>query len=591
MNPTLTQRNSFLRLISYCSLSKIQILLASLYSVLNKICDIVPEILIGIAIDVIVNKNHSMVATIGIQDPIQQLYAVGFLTAVLWICESVFEYLYLIKWRSISQETQHTLRLKTYDTIQHLDLAYFENKKQGTLLNILNDDINQLEHFLSQGPNEIIQLTVNIIVMGAIFFYICPAIALWTLLPIPFVIGIAYYYQKKLGELYGTVREQAGRLAGHIAQRLNGIITIKSYTTETYELAKLEAESTLYKKANRNAGTVNAKYIPVVRMAIMAGFIMTLIVGGLYALSGKLPINWYASLIFLTQRFLWPFTTVSTITDLYEKSRASATRIVEILETENHIKSGAQRLPIQSIQGSLMFHEVGFAYNNSTSLFDKLTFSIPAKKTIAFVGSTGSGKSTIIKLLERFYDPHHGSIKLDEHSIQSLDLNDLRNCISLVSQDTYLIDGTIAENIAYGSFERSRAEIIEAAKMAHAHTFIMGLSSGYDTNVEENGKNLSGGQKQRIAIARAIIKKAPILIFDEATSAIDNETEHAIQQSLNTLRAQHTIVIIAHRLSTVRNANIIYVLDKGQLVETGTHDTLLENNGYYATLWHAQFQQ
>lgn len=580
--------NAFIALLKYTSPNKGRIIFASVCSILNKICDIVPEILIGISIDIIVNQQHSVVAKLGITNPFNQLYLVGGITALFWILESLFEYLYSITWRGLALDMQHDLRLKTYATIQDLDLAYFENKTTGGLLNILQDDINQLEQFLSQGPNEIIQLTVNIIVMGLIFFYLSPTLALLTLLPIPFVIGIAYYFQHKLAYLYQIVRQTSGSLASHMAYRLQGIATIKSYTTESYELEKLREESNLYQEANRNANRVTAQYIPIVRMAIMVGFIMSLVVGGVYALQGKIPINWYAALVFLTQRFLWPFTSLTTITDMYERSIACAKRILDILTSSRSIYTGPNHLDISMIKGAITFNNVSFIYNNGMQIFSNINIEIPAKQTVAFVGPTGSGKSTIIKLLLRFYDSNSGTISIDNQNIRNIKLNDLRDSIGLVSQDIYLVNGTIADNISYGTFNASREAIIEAAKMAQAHDFIMALPEGYDTKVQEHGKNFSGGQRQRISIARAIIKKSPILIFDEATSAIDNETEAAIQKSMTKLKPDHTIVIIAHRLSTVRNADIIFVLEKGVIVESGNHEALLKMNKSYASLWNAQ---
>jgi len=580
--------NLLLKLLRHATVNKSTVALGALYSALNKVCDIVPEILIGISIDVIVNQSHSMVASLsGITDPFLQLYGVGALTALLWILESIFEYLYSITWQKIAHNIQHELRLKAYASLQNQDLSFFEHTSNGTLLTVLHDDINQLKQFLSQFPNEVIQLSINIIVLGSLFFWLAPMIAFCTLIPIPVVIWIAYHFQHRLAALYDTVRTASARVAGYISYRLHGITTIKSYTTEPYELAGLDSESRLYKNATALASGVQAQYIPLVRMAIMAGFIMALVFGGLYALEGKLPINWYAALVFLSQRFLWPFTTVSTMTDLYEQTLSCAKRIRTVVESEPTIvdKKVTQTTP-RIRDGAVTFSNVTFGYREADKpLFNQLNLTINPRTIAAFVGTTGSGKSSIIKLLLRFYQPTSGSILLDGQESTELTLHALRSAIGFVSQEVYLVEGTIADNIRYGSFDAPDTEIIEAAKQAHAHDFIMALPTGYDTIVQEHGKNLSGGQRQRIALARAIAKKAPIIVLDEATSAVDNETEAAIGQTITELKKDHTVILIAHRLTTVRNADTIYVLDQGTIVESGAHDTLLEKNGVYAKLF------
>lgn len=582
-------QNPLRQILKHSYISTTRVLFASICSALNKICDIVPEILIGISIDVVVNQQNSVVAKVtGISDAYTQLYYIGGLTALLWISESIFEYLYSINWKIIALTIQNDLRVQTYATLQNADLAYFENKTTGGLLNILHDDINNLEEFLSHGPNDIIQLIVNIIVMGSIFFYLSPTIAFVTLLPIPFVVGIAYYFQYKLAALYAMVRETSANVARHIAYRLQGIATIKNYVTESYELQSLATESKKFQKSTFEAYKIQAQFIPTVRMAIMVGFISALVVGGIFALQGKMPINWYAALVFLTQRFLWPFTSLTTITDMYQQAVACAQRIVAILKTRPTIVSPYSNISLQKVIGAINFDTVSFAYSDGTPLFNKISFTIPAKNTVAFVGSTGSGKSTIVKLLLRLYDSQSGTISIDNQNIKNVSLESLRNTIAIVSQEPYLIDGTIAENIAYGTFNATKDAIENAAKLAQAHAFIDQLPKGYDTVVQEHGKNLSGGQRQRISIARALLKKAPILIFDEATSAVDNETESAIAQSIAQLASDHTIIIIAHRLATVRNADTIFVLDKGMIIESGNHSELLAKEGAYANLWNAQ---
>ena len=581
--------NPLKTLLKNIKINKSKVVFATICSVLNKICDIVPEILIGISIDVVVNQRGSLIAKMGILDPFSQLYFVGAITALFWILESVFEYLYSITWNDLAYAIQSDLRMQAYSTVQSLELSFLEKRTGGELLNILHDDINQLKQFLSQGPNEVIQLVTNIIVLGSIFFVLAPQIALFTLLPIPFVIVIAYHFQTKLALLYDDVRERSASMAAWISYRLLGIATIKSYTAEQYELSKLNIENSSYKMANKHASNVQAQYIPLVRMAIMAGFIAVLILGGVFALQGRLPINWYAALIFMSQRFLWPFTSISSMTDMYEQASACAKRILMLLEHKMPIQEKyVQESEVIIKKGIVSFRDLTFGYSSSKELFKNFNLVIPSKKIVAFVGATGSGKSTIVKLLLRFYEYSSGSILIDGHDINSLSIDVLRKSIAFVSQEVYLVEGTIADNIRYGTFNGSDEQVVIAAQAAMAHEFIIGLPDGYNTVVQEHGKNFSGGQRQRIAIARAIIKNSPIIIFDEATSAVDNETERAIAETILSLKKNHTIIIIAHRLTTVKSADIICVLDQGTIVEQGVHDELIVKDGFYAKLWNAQ---
>lgn len=578
-------KSSLFALVAYVQPSKRKIIFASISSALNKFCDIVPEILIAISIDVVVRQRSSVVAVnLGISDPATQLYLVGFATAFFWVMESVFEYLYYTSWHAVAQGVQDRLRILTYNKIQELDVAYFENSTTGGLLTVLQDDVQQLETVLSQGPNEIIQLLVNVLVIGAVFACVSPTLFFLTIVPIPFVVLIAYFFQTKLSRLYGSMRSVSGVLVSHVIHRLNGLTTIKSYNAQRYELAKFAIESKKYKQSFEDVNMITALYVPSIRMAVMFGFIATLIVGGLKVLNGQIEIHWYAELVFLTQRFLWPFTSLTSMSDMYEKSLASSARILQILHASPTIVDGKDAMALTACPGSIAFNDATFVYGSGYSVFHGLTLSITPGSMVAFVGATGSGKSTLAKLLLRFYDVQGGSITIDGHDIKNIKLHDLRASIGLVSQDIYIVDGTIADNIAYGSFNATRDEIIQAATLAQLHDFVMELAQGYDTKMEENGKNLSGGQRQRVSIARALLKKSCILIFDEATSALDNETEAEISKSMMLLKGSHTIIIIAHRLSTVRSADTIYVLDKGAIVESGSHDDLLQKNGAYAQL-------
>ncbi len=583
------KKNSLVDLFYYVKPNKLVIFIATTFSVLNKICDILPEILIAMSVDVVVQQKNSIVASLtGVSEPLYQLYLVAGITAFIWILESVFEYLYFMVWHSLAQKIQHNLRLATYEKIQDLDLAYFEDKTTGGMLTILQDDVAQLEQFLSLGPNEVLQLTVNVIVTGAIFAWISPALFFLTLIPIPFVVAISYYFQHRLSILYYKMRNVSSSMASHIVYRLQGLITIKSYGTQKYELGRLAEESNKNKQAYCAVNSTTAKYIPCIRITVMVGFITTMIVGGMKVLSGQIAIHWYAELVMLTQRFLWPFSSLTVITDMYEKSSASAKRIMDVLHTQPEIHNGDQAINVRACPGGIMFDSISFSYKNGYEVFKDLTLEIPARTTVAFVGSTGCGKSTLAKLILRFYDVQGGAVKIDGQDVKNIKLEALHASIGLVSQEVYIVDGTIAENIAYGTFAVSDEEILRVSHMAQCHDFIMELPDGYGTKLSEHGKNLSGGQRQRLSIARALLKKSCILIFDEATAALDNETEAEITHSMERLRQDHTIIIIAHRLSTVRNADTIFVLDDGKIIESGSHYELVAKAGLYAQLWNMQ---
>jgi ATP-binding cassette subfamily B protein len=312
------------------------------------------------------------------------------------------------------------------------------------------------------------------------------------------------------------------------------------------------------------------------------------VIGGLQAWRGTIAIGTYSFLVFVTQRLLWPLTTLGRTLDDYQRAMASARRVLDLLDTPIAIPSGDRRLETDRVRGELHFESVSFAYADRQPLLQGLDLVVPAGSTLGIVGATGSGKSTIVKLLLRLYELQGGRILLDGVPIHTLNLRDLRRAIGLVSQEVFLFHGTVAENIAYGTFAATRAAIERAAVLAEAAAFIAALPHGYDTLVGERGQRLSGGQRQRIALARAILKDPPVLVLDEATAAVDNETEAAIQRSLERITADRTTVVIAHRLSTVRHADRIVVMEHGRIVESGDHETLLRRGGAYAGLWRVQ---
>jgi ATP-binding cassette subfamily B protein len=363
-------------------------------------------------------------------------------------------------------------------------------------------------------------------------------------------------------------------------------MTVKSFNRESKEIVRITNSSEEVKAANYHAIRLSAVFIPIIRIAILFGFTATLIIGGFMALDGEIRVAMYSVLLFITQRLLWPLTDLGDTFDLYQRAMASFKRITTLKKTKPKIISGNKELV--NFQNSIIFDNVDFSYVKGFSVLNNISIQISKGQNVAIVGSTGSGKSTMIKLILRLYDVEKGNIKFDGMDIKDLDLKSLRSNIALVSQDIFLFEGSVFENIAYGNLDANNEEIWEAARLSESDEFINQLPEKENTIVGERGQKLSGGQRQRISIARAILKNPEILILDEATSAVDNETEAAIQQSLDTLKAGRTVIAIAHRLSTIRNANKIYVLENGKIVENGTHDELISIGKVYSGLWDVQ---
>ena len=565
---------------------KAKLIRAIVYSFLNKVFDLAPPVLIGIAIDIVIEGDESFIAQFGIIDKKQQLIVLAFLTFSIWSLESLFDYMAAVTWRNISQDIEHQLRMDTYTNTQTLDLAYFESKSSGRLMALLNDDINQLERFLDTGAHKLIITFTTVFIIGGVYLYIDPRIAMLAFIPIPVIIYGSVKFTETISSRYARIREAIETLNANLSNSLTGILTVKSFNRENTEIERINKSSNEVREANYAAIKLSSAFKPIIRIAILFGFTATLIVGGYLALDGKLRVSLYSVLLFSTQRLLWPLTELGDTFDLYQRAMASLTRIFQLKETKNEIISGKKLY--STLEKNITIQNLSFSYVDTFPVLNNINLDIKAGETTAIVGGTGSGKSTLIKLLLRLYEKDSGSINFDNNEITELDISTLRKNIGLVSQDTFLFEGTVFENIAYGNLNASNENIWEAARLAEAEEFIRNLPNKENTIVGERGQKLSGGQRQRISIARAIIKNPEILILDEATSSVDNETEAAIQRSLETLKVGRTVIAIAHRLSTIRGANSIYVLDNGYIKEYGDHQELLDKNGIYKKLWDVQ---
>ncbi|MBT8250587.1 MAG: ABC transporter ATP-binding protein/permease [Acidimicrobiia bacterium] len=582
------ERKALRRLLTYAAPYRRRIYSAIAFSVFNKVFDVLPPLLIGLGVDVVVEQENSFLAGFGPTSIMGQLWLLAGLTIAVWIFESLFEYLAKLTWRNLAQDIQHGLRLDAYQHVQSLEIAYFEDRSTGGLMAILNDDVNQLERFLNDGANEVVQVATTVVTIGIAFFLIEWRVAILAFLPMPLVLWGSFKFQDFIAPRYADVRARVGFLNDYLSNNLSGIATIKSFTSEHHETGRIGDASSDYVESNREAIRISSAFTPLIRMAILVGFVATLVLGGRYVTEGSMAVASYTIMVFLTQRLLWPLTRLGETFDQYQRAMASTDRILNLLDTPIAIEEGSVLLAEDEVAGRVTFDHVSFAYANEVPVLDDLSFDVPAGATVAIVGSTGAGKSTVIKLLLRFYDPTAGSIQVDGIDIRTLSFASLRGAIGLVSQDVFLFHGTVRENIAYGRPEAAIERVIEAATIAEAHEFIMSFPDGYDTIVGERGQKLSGGQRQRISLARAILKDPPILVLDEATSSVDNETEAAIQRSLEKISIDRTTVVIAHRLSTVRHADNIVVLDAGGVSEQGNHDDLLRKDGMYAALWKVQ---
>ena len=584
-------KNPMNRLFKYLKKYQSNVLFSVSSSIIHKAFDLMPPILTAWMIDTVSGQAPTWLKEyLGIGELWPGVVFLAILTFVIFGFESFTEWLYKLGFMRLAQRVQHDLRMEAYDKMQQREIAYFENQRTGNLMAILNDDINQLERFLNNSFNDIIQLTALVIMARSAIIVVDPTLGLISMAPIPFIILGSFYYQKKVAPHYRQIRENVGKLGTRLENNISGMMVIKSFTAEKYEQKRVQDVSLQYRDSNFNAIRLSASYVPLIRMIIAVGFAIVLLLACGKVMQGdpNFTVGSLAFFAMMIQRLLWPITRLGVVFDEYERARASSRRVFTLIDAQTKIKNSNQAIQLSLVKGNIDLNQIGFYYKKEVPILQQLNLKILAGQTIGIAGPTGAGKTTLIKLLLRLYDVTSGSIKIDGVDIRDIQLTALRKNIALVSQEVYLFHGSIQDNIAYGQDNASFAQIKAAAIKAQLHDFIISLPNAYETIVGERGIKLSGGQRQRLSISRAILKNAPILILDEATSAVDTETERAIQENLNQLTVGKTAIIIAHRLSTIRRADKIIVLENGRLTESGTHQELIEQKGIYADLWNVQ---
>lgn len=569
---------------------KAPLYLASSSSIINKIVDLMPPFLTAWLIDSVSGAPPKWLNDYFPNSSIwQQVIIICLVLVLAFFMEGLTEWIFKRNFMQLAQRVQHDLRNKTYAKLQKKKLSFFESARTGNLLSILNDDINQLERFLNNSFNEILQLITLFIFAGYSLFERDWVLGLVGITPIPFILIGSFYYQRKISPYYKEVRESVGGLSSRLENNISGILVIKSFGTEKFEEKRVDESSKEYLEANYKAIKLSALYVPIIRMFIAWGLAATLALGAYWVIyqPGRFSLGGIAFFAMMIQRILWPVTRLGSIFDEFERAKASARRVFGLLDNQVDVQEDAGTHTSDTIQGEIQLKEVDFAYSNGIPILKNISLDIPAGSTFGIMGVTGSGKTTFIKVLLRLYEVTGGQILLDGKNIKDWTLEAFRSAFSLVSQEVYLFHGSILENLVYGN-KASKEEAIKAAKQVDLHHFIEQLPEKYDSIVGERGIKLSGGQKQRISIARAILKDSPILILDEATSAVDSRTEQIIQDQIQRLSKTRTCIIIAHRLSTIQHADQIILLQDGSIKEHGNHDKLMKEDGMYAKMFRMQ---
>lgn len=569
----------YLRILSYIKPYMHRLLFAMVCTIMAAAGNLyIPWIIKDMIDEVLADKNGTMLNWIA-----ASIIAIFIVRGLFWYGQN-----YLMSY--VGQSVIIDIRAAVFKKLQRLSVSFYDKNKTGTIMSYVTNDVNALQSAMVE--NTIEMITEGFILIGSVvaMIYLDWRLTLFTVCTFPVVLWFMEFFGKKIRKTGGRMQECTADITSVLQESVASARVIKSFVREDYEVDRFDVENKANFRANMKNAQLMATLTPVVELVAAIGVTMIIWYGGNNVINGTITAGSLVAFLTYAVNISNPIKRLTRVIGNIQKALAAAQRVFMIIDMPEEIAESRDAKQLPEVSGKVEFQNVSFAYNDKGNVITDLSFSVKPGEVIAIVGPSGAGKSTIANLLPRFYDVNKGDIKIDGHSVREVTLDSLREQVGIVPQETMLFNGSVYNNILYGRLDATKEEIEAAAKAANAHDFIMQLTDGYETKLGDRGVNLSGGQRQRIAIARAILKNPRILILDEATSALDTESERVVQEALDRLMVGRTSFVIAHRLSTVKNADKILVLEKGNLVESGTHDELLALDGLYAHLYKIQYR-
>lgn len=569
----------YLRILSYIKPYMHRLLFAMVCTIMAAAGNLyIPWIIKDMIDEVLADKNGTMLNWIA-----ASIIAIFIVRGLFWYGQN-----YLMSY--VGQSVIIDIRAAVFKKLQRLSVSFYDKNKTGTIMSYVTNDVNALQSAMVE--NTIEMITEGFILIGSVvvMIYLDWRLTLFTVCTFPVVLWFMEFFGKKIRKTGGRIQECTADITSVLQESVASARVIKSFVREDYEVDRFDVENKANFRANMKNAQLMATLTPVVELVAAIGVTMIIWYGGNNVINGTITAGSLVAFLTYAVNISNPIKRLTRVIGNIQKALAAAQRVFMIIDMPEEIAESRDAKQLPEVSGKVEFQNVSFAYNDKGNVITDLSFSVKPGEVIAIVGPSGAGKSTIANLLPRFYDVNKGDIKIDGHSVREVTLDSLREQVGIVPQETMLFNGSVYNNILYGRLDATKEEIEAAAKAANAHDFIMQLTDGYETKLGDRGVNLSGGQRQRIAIARAILKNPRILILDEATSALDTESERVVQEALDRLMVGRTSFVIAHRLSTVKNADKILVLEKGNLVESGTHDELLALDGLYAHLYKIQYR-